>query len=478
MRLFEIILLIIATTFPFFLTFKFFRKYKLAIIALIFVILMCNLFFEGFRWQLIPGHIVILLTIIFLYKELKFLGGVWLSNTWKLLFLFILLVLAWALPIIFPVFNLPTPTGEYKIGSRYLKVKGDSPEIITKAPEEKREFMVKVWYPSTVNNENKELYLDKGNRLGFLNKYGLPKFALDYLDYVETHTYENPDFAQGTFPVLIFSHGSNSEAFGYYALMEEIVSHGFVVININHTYESSGSLFPNGNIKLYNSEFDQKTNDSKMAEMAWNASENYRKATTENEQFLAVEDLIRNYVAADISKRWSLDISTVIDNLDKWNENMFFKNHLDLTKIGIFGHSQGGSAVGQTLIDDERIDAGINLDGVQWGSIIDSTITKPFMLISSDWKEDHPNLNKYAYRNLNNSEYKNITIKNTGHSNFLDIILVVNLSYINEAGTIDPFEGYKIISSLILDFFNENLNHKSKNLTDLVEQYKEIEIVN
>ncbi len=478
MRLFEIFLLLIATILPFLISQKFFRKYKIAIIILILVIVVCHLLLEGFRWQLIPGLIMILIATILLYKEVKFLNGGWISNTLKLLFWFIMFVLAWALPYIFPVFNLPSPTGEYKVGSRYLKVTADSPEIITKVPEDKREFMVKVWYPSTVNNENKERYLDQGNRFGFSNKYGLPKFTMDYLDYIDTHTYKSPEVVKGKFPVLIFSHGSYSEAFGYYALMEEIVSHGFIVININHTYESSGSLFPNGDIKLYDLSFDQETNDLKMREMAWNATENYKKATTENERFIAVEDLIRDYVAADISKRWSADISTVIDNLDEYNENSFLSNHLDLTKIGVFGHSQGGTAVGQALIDDNRISAGINLDGVQWGSIIDSTITKPFMLISSDWNEDHLNLNKYAYRNLKNSEYYNITIKNTGHSNFMDIILLVNFSYINEAGTIDPYKGYKIISSLILNFFNENLNNQDSSIDDLVDKFEEIEIVN
>lgn len=478
MRLFEIFLLLTATILPFLISKKFFKKYKIAIIILILVIVVCQFLIEGFRWQLIPGLVIVLIVAILLYKEVKFLNGGWISNTLKILFWFILLGLAWTLPYIFPVFNLPSPTGEYKVGSSYLKVATDSLEIITKVPEDKREFMVKVWYPATINNENKEQYLDQGNRFGFSNKYGLPKFTMNYLDYIETHTYISPEVAKDKFPVLIFSHGSYSEAFGYYALMEEIVSHGFIVININHTYESSGSLFPNGDIKLYDAAFDQETNDVKMGEMAWIATENYKKATTEKERFIAVEDLIRDYVAGDISKRWSADISTVIDNLDQWDKSSFLSKHLDLPKIGVFGHSQGGTAVGQALIDDKRINAGINLDGVQWGPMIDSTITKPFMLISSDWNKDHLNLNKYAYRNLKKSEYYNITIKNTGHSNFMDIILLINSSYINEAGKIDSYKGYKIISSLILDFFNENLNNQDSRIEHLVDEFEEIEIVN
>lgn len=168
-----------------------------------------------------------------------------------LFFLIISLGIGWTIPIIFPVFKLPTPSGEYKVGSQYLKIMSDRLEVITEDPEDKRAIMVKIWYPSVVANEKKEPYLNQGNRLGFSSKYGLPESITHYLDYVQTNTYQKPQIAEEKFPILIFSHGSNAEAFGYYALMEEIVSHGFIVFNINHTYESSGSLFPDGEIKLY-----------------------------------------------------------------------------------------------------------------------------------------------------------------------------------------------------------------------------------
>ncbi|EOZ99234.1 Carboxylic ester hydrolase [Indibacter alkaliphilus LW1] len=130
---------------------------------------------------------------------------------------------------------------------------------------------------------------------------------------VDTNTFVSPEIQNKKFPVLIFSHGLYSEAFGYYALMEEIVSHGFIVLNINHTYESSGSLFPDGEILLFHSEFDEKNNNSTMAEMAWVASQNYWNASTLDTRYSAVEDLIRNYVGAEITERWSKDIKAVLN---------------------------------------------------------------------------------------------------------------------------------------------------------------------
>ncbi|HET7360329.1 MAG TPA: hypothetical protein VFI78_00180, partial [Salinimicrobium sp.] len=140
--------------------------------------------------------------------------------------------------------------------------------------------------------------------------------------------------------------------------------------------------------------------------------------------------------------------------------------------------SQGGAAVGQALIEDNRIDAGINLDGMQWGSMIDTTLHEPFMLISSNWDQDHPNLNKHAYRNLSDSTFYNLIIENTGHSNFMDIPLLINLPYINEVGTIDPYKGYEVTTSLILAFFNKKLKNQETSIKDLAETFEKIEIIN
>ncbi|WP_194973567.1 alpha/beta hydrolase family protein [Aquiflexum lacus] len=474
MRLFEVILLIVCTVFPFLYLFNFSSRNKLTGLSIISVLFIMHVFLEGLRWQMISGYLIALVIIIFLLGKIRFQAKGKLAVTLTLFFLIISLGIGWTIPIIFPVFKLPTPSGEYKVGSQYLKIMSDHLEVITEDPEDKRAIMVKVWYPSVVVNEEKESYLNQGNRLGFSSKYGLPESITHYLDYVETNTYQKPQIAEEKFPILIFSHGSNAEAFGYYALMEEIVSHGYIIFNINHTYESSGSLFPDGEIKLYDKAFDQKTNTEIMGEMAWNAIQEYEKANNEYDQLLAVEDLIRNYVAAEISLRWSKDISEVIDRLAQWNETSFLSGHLDLSKVGVFGHSQGGSAVGQAMLDDDRIMAGINLDGVQWGVMIDTTIQKPFLLVSSDWDQEHLNLNKFAYRNLDN--FNSIVIRDAGHSNFMDIPLLVNFSLINEAGKINPYRAYQITSELILDFFDKSLKGRSENLIDYANTYQEVEI--
>ncbi|SEK72179.1 Platelet-activating factor acetylhydrolase, isoform II [Aquimarina amphilecti] len=476
MRILEIILLTISTIFPFYISIKGYQLNKKIPLLIIGGVTVIHFVFEGYRWQMIPTYLLVLILGWCLYKEYPFFNGGWIRKTIRGIVLILLLLFSWVLPYILPVFNLPKPTGKYNIGSQYIHLKSTQDEIMTSDIGDKRELMIKAWYPAILDNEKAEPYLNEGDRVSFAVKHGLPKTIFNYLDIVKTHTYIKPSVAIGKFPVLIFSHGSYSQASGYYALIEEIVSHGYIILNINHTYESTGTLFPDGEIKLFNSEYDRKQNNQEMAEMAWNAMQNYNKATTPEEQFSTVHSLILNYYGAELTERYSNDISLVIDELKKWNTSSFLAHHLDTTKIGVFGHSQGGAAAGQALLDNDRIKAGINVDGMQWGKMIDTIMTKPFALISSEWDDSHPNLNIQAYHNGSSSDFYNAKIKNSGHSSFMDIPLMINLPFINEAGTINPRKTYEVTTKIVLQFFDLYLLDEHSDLLELSNKYPELEL--
>ena len=135
----------------------------------------------------------------------------------------------------------------------------------------------------------------------------------------------------------------------------------------------------------------------------------------------------------------------------------FLAQHLDVSKIGVFGHSQGSSAVGQAMIENDKIKAGINIDGVMWGTVIDTDLSKPFAIISSDWDSRHPNFNTYIYRNRSLSCCYNAKLLRSGHPNFMDIPLMINLRLIKECGPIDPLKAYEITNKIILLCFDSYL---------------------
>lgn len=60
-----------------------------------------------------------------------------------------MLVVTAGLMYAFPVFNLPEPTGELKVGTQTFHfVDTNREEIFDEARDGKRELMVQVWYPA------------------------------------------------------------------------------------------------------------------------------------------------------------------------------------------------------------------------------------------------------------------------------------------------------------------------------------------
>src|SRR4029077_16770939 len=74
---------------------------------------------------------------------------------------------------------------------------------------------------------------------------------------------------------------------------------------------------------------------------------------------------------------WTADIGYVLDRLGQLNTSdpsRRFTERLDLTRVGIFGHSFGGAKAAQFCSRDPRCKAGIDVDGSLHGSVIQSGI--------------------------------------------------------------------------------------------------------
>lgn len=476
MKLFEIILLLFTGLLPFICASKKVSRWRYHLVILLVGLFLAHFTLEGLRWQMSPIYLTSIIGLFILLQGYKYYKGNWFRKFASGFFLFLMLILGYALSTILPIFNFSTPTGEYAVGSQYLHLISEEDEVITNEIGDKRELILKVWYPAKITTEKKETYLNESERAGLAKKYGLPSWALNYLDKVETNTYENAKIYDDKFPILIFSHGYYSNATGYQALLEEIVSQGFIVININHTYESVGAPFPNGEMKFYDSEFDSNNNTEEMAKMIWLAMEDFKKAENLEQKSEAIDSTLKNYFAADINERWAKDFDLVVATLSLWEKSSFLSGHVDTTKIGAFGHSQGGGAASQALLDNPKVKAGVNLDGAQWGNMIDTSHSKPFLLLASDWPSDHPDFNKIAYKNGSSSDFYSGKILDSGHASFMDIPFMLNLSLLNEAGSIEPQKAIDITGNVVVDFFNKYLNDADIDLLKLAKSYPNLEL--
>ena len=335
--------------------------------------------------------------------------------------------------------------------------------------------MLKVWYPSEVTQGETDPYADMGGRNGFAQKYGLLPSMLDYLNKVETHVFREVEIADGTFPVLIFSHGYNSKANSYYALLSELVSHGYVVFAINHTYESSGSTFPDGSVAYFDYEYAGRIESGTWKDME-PVIEAFKKDLSFEDRHPIVQKGLTTYFVRDMVERWAEDITDLVNELDAWNETGFFKGKLDLDNVGVFGHSRGGGAAGESLLVDERIKAGANIDGVQWGRIVDTAFQKPFLFLSADWPAEHEDLNAHAYVNKSTSVFYEGMVRNSAHSNFMDIPFMIPVKALSQAGEIDPDLAIEITGKVVTSFFDKHLKQEEIDLNALNSEYEMLEL--
>lgn len=423
-----------------------------------------------YRWQIIPIYVLWILALITLIRQNKSRSNRKGLKILKRGLLIILFAIAPLLPNVFPIFKLPKPLGPYKVGTTDVFLELDREEIITSSPDDKRRLAIKVWYPSNSTNDEMDPYADQGGRHGFAQKYGLPKMTFNYLDNIATGVYRNTPIVSEVLPVLIFSHGYNSKANSYYALLSELASQGYVIFAINHTYESTGTSFENGSEVYFDYNFAQK-NESGTWEQLEPLRTAFEKKLPFDKRHPIVKKALTSYFVKDIVDRWALDIVDVIDHLYSWNQSGVFKNKLDLNNIGVFGHSRGGGAAGHSLLKDDRIKAGANIDGVQWGQIVDTTFQKPFLFISADWPEDHEDLNSHAYINKSNFLFYEAKIFNSAHSNFMDIPFMIPLKFLSQAGSIDPELGIEITRRLTTGFFNQHLKNIKSDFDTLDKRY-------
>lgn len=479
MRILEIALLLSGTVLPFVKRPLVKRIQYGHVMLFLGILMLLHLFIEGWRWQMIPAYVLILI-LGWRIQVMDVSKPVRLSFTRVTSFagLSLLIILGWVLPRVFPVFSLPEPRGAYSVGTDMIHVETGKEEKITSEPADKRELMLKIWYPgeADVSSLKGEKYIDKAGREGFAVKYGLPPSALNYLDLVETYAFSDIPVADGSFPVLIFSHGYGSKATGYYALLTEIASRGYVIINMNHTYESLGVTFPDGRKKYFDYDFQREISSESM-EIVQPVRDAFRNDLDYEERHPIVREAVKNYFEGGIQDRWAEDMILAMNLLEGWNTEGLLKGRLDLDKIGIFGHSAGGGAAGNVAMKDDRVKAAANLDGIQWGNMIDTTYSIPYLYVSADWPEDHEDINSHIYIHKSSNYFYEAKLLKSGHPDFMDIPFMIPVQSLAGTGDIDPYLGTEIVTNLVTSFFDRHLkNIPGANPQTISEQYDMLEM--
>jgi len=322
---------------------------------------------EGYRWQMLPAYVtaavLLLLTVTALFKRTpKKVHRSRRQIILQVISIILLLVVLFILPALLPVFGTLSPSGEYKVGtSTFHWIDETRTETLTENPTDYRELMVQLWYP--VNESKWKIarqapYFPRED--GFLRELskssGIPVPLLDYLNLIGTHAGENIPVSnkERSYPLILFSHGFPGSRSFYTYITEELASQGYIVVAIDHPYHSLAVAYPDG-----------RTACLKPLPSIANLSEWDRF----------------------IDEIWVKDTQFVLNQIEQLN--MFDAQHsftgkIDLSRIGMLGHSFGGANAAQSLMRDNRIKAAINMDGTLFGSgYKENSSEKPFLLMTA-----------------------------------------------------------------------------------------------
>ena len=376
---------------------------------------------------------------------------------------------------LFPTFSLPEPTGDYAVGTTsYHFIDSEQEETYTEDPNDNREITAKVWYPSVeVPEADTASYFSE--ELSSAIALGLdipPEDFINVVNSISTNSVTNAPVAEAEseYPVLIFSHGSGDLPELNAVTAEELASQGYVVVALNHTYDSTVNVFPDGRI-IPRSPILDEAEDDEVIELR-----------AEDAQFV-------------------LDELEEIDAGD--DPTGLFSGKLDLERVGMYGSSFGGATAAKVLSVDSRFKAGINLDGPLYGDVANASLSQPFMFLNSEnfGTEDSPfnQLQQSFVENLQNDGYE-VKIRGAGHSNFSDFPFLVNLllnagieledlaeiftptlnnsedfeaidpslaaQIINDYEAIDPNLAAQIINDYTVAFFEQYLNDRESPLLE------------
>ncbi|KJS55451.1 acetylhydrolase [Streptomyces rubellomurinus subsp. indigoferus] len=295
-----------------------------------------------------------------------------------------------AAPATTPV-ELPRPTGPFAVGLDVLHlVDEDRPDpwVPSAGP---RQLMVSMYYPAHPGTGSPAPYMTpEAARL--LLDAKVPGNHLPTEALTGTRTWARADARPqgGHYPLIVLSPGFTAPRTELTGLAEDLTSRGYVVALVDHTYENSGTTFPDGTTlpcTVCGTLHDDK---------AW----------------------------AGLDASRAKDVSFVLDRLtDRPHPAWRYARLIDRDRIGMAGHSAGGAATVPALLTDDRIKAGADLDGSLDYAVPDSGIGgKPYLMLGRalDGPEDKSWTDAWARLD---GWRRWITFHGANHLSFTDLML-------------------------------------------------------
>jgi dienelactone hydrolase len=378
----------------------------------------------------------------------------------------------------------PQPTGSYAVGRMdTVWIDSTREETFTDATDDVRQVPVSIWYPAADDAAPVASWIDPVLAQRYAEETGVPLDML--LDVIIVHARSGAAAADSDvpFPVLIMSHGSGLFPALYTSFAESLASHGFVVIGVSHPYNAAAALLADGTLALPVPAADPT------------GTLNVPPDTNPLDTLELIDASAQPLLAVQVG-----DLRFALDQAERLNaDDPVLAGRLDLTRVGVFGHSFGGAAAIETLVADARFDAAALIDGSLFSDMLPGS-DRPILALFADATLDGmdaaeadalqigtevlsaTDLERFTgmlgrVRRLVEASPDSVlvTVAGAEHMNFSDAGLLGGLldGIGNDLGTINAGLALEITNAYLLAFFDETLRNAPSRLRDIPSQYPE-----
>ncbi|MCK8677701.1 dienelactone hydrolase family protein [Streptomyces lichenis] len=421
----------------------------------------------GIRWQLLPVLVGAALASPFalapLLRRHRTGRPAWRARWWLALPGSVLCVgliasgpvAAWA----FPVPEFPEPSGRFAVGTRVVQwTDPGRAESFTADPDDRRTVVVQLWYPARQSpaGTGRAPYLGRTEQEArtvsdaLAGGVGLPGFLVDGVTEARTHAVVDAPVAEGggRFPVVLFSPGSNGVRTQNTAWAEELASHGYVVVALDHPYDSAAVVLADGRtIRARTTSSGSREKDAKLA-VGWTA--------------------VR-----------AADLRFVLTRLERPGRETTgpLTGRLDTGRVAVTGHSMGGAAALQAARQDRRFDAVIDLDGFPHGpaspSLHQPVLALTQALTPATDPQYPPRLTEALERSTAPS-YR-LTVPGAAHLTFMDGPLYLP-PVPSIVGSVGRTESPRMVAATTLAFLDSTLRQKAGDLAGALSAHGDLTV--
>ena len=229
-----------------------------------------------------------------------------------------------------------TPTGPYPVGRQHLTwVDSSRSETHTADQSDDRTVALQLWFPAQAGTGQPGPYLPGRADIadGLVASGELNRLSVWGLRFVRDAARDGARIspAQRSYPVVLLSPGNATNVAFYATIAQELASRSYIVVGIDHPYQVAAVQLPDGTVATYHAAADRSSGAGSDG------------------------------VATKVQERVD-DVRFVLDGLAATHGSLL-EGRMDLGRVGILGHSNGGLTAAEACRQDPRLGACMNLDG-------------------------------------------------------------------------------------------------------------------